>query len=246
MDATPIGRVHSMEHFSTVDGPGIRFVLFLQGCPQRCAYCHNPDTWATDAGNDMSVSDAVAAALRYKPYFETSGGGVTVSGGEPLLQASFVAALFRTLKAEGVSTCLDTSGSILPESSPAVSEVLANTDLVLLDIKHSNPEAHLALTGFPLTLPLRFLSRLDAMRIPAIIRHVVIPGMTDAPAHLDALRAMLAPHACVEEIEMLPYHTLGDEKWHALGLTPPLAGIPEMGGAALEMLQKRMNHPGEA
>lgn len=237
----PVGRIHSLEHFSTVDGPGIRFVVFLQGCPLRCLYCHNPDTWETAGGESMTVEEVVRRALRYRPYFETSGGGVTLSGGEPLLQADFAAALFRSLRAEGVHTCLDTAGSLLPEDVSAISDLLGATDLVLLDIKESDPLRHEKLTGIPAERPLRFLSELDRRGLPSIVRQVIVPGWTDDDAQIDALGARLAGHPSVREVELLPYHTLGASKWQALGLAEPLAGTPAMDPVRLEALQARIN-----
>ena len=171
------GKIHSTESFGTVDGPGIRFVVFMQGCPLRCKYCHNRDTWDVNAGTTISSHELIKKILRDKPYFSSSGGGVTVSGGEPLLQAEFVTELFKELKSIGIHTCLDTSGN-LPITSQ-IKELLQYTDLVLLDIKHINSEKCQELTGLTNDHELSFAKYLSSHNIPVWIRQVLVPGYTD-------------------------------------------------------------------
>jgi pyruvate formate lyase activating enzyme len=232
------GRVHSIETFGTVDGPGIRFVVFLQGCPWRCRYCHNPDTWRVDAGTSMTASSLVAQACRYKAWFSSSGGGVTVSGGEPLLQAAFVADFFERCRAEGLHTCLDTAGAADSVDEASLSRVLAETDLVLLDIKHTDPAAHLSLTGGRPDSALALARRLADMRIPVILRHVVVPGLTDADAHIGRLVRMACAMENVREIQWLPYHRLGVYKWHELGIPYSLEEVPPADEALLSHVRQ--------
>lgn len=232
-----MGQIHSLEHFSTVDGPGIRFVAFLQGCPLQCVWCHNPDTWAFEGGSTMSEKELVQSILRYKPYFLSSGGGVTVSGGEPLMQAAFVASLFEMLHLEGIATCLDTAGTLLPQEHDVVDRLLLSTDIVLLDIKHTDAAQHRILTGGELNTTLLFLSELNTRGIPVIIRNVVLPGINDDEKDIRQLVELVTSYACVTKIELLPYHTLGKHKWAAAGLAEPLPGIPDMSFERTAQLQ---------
>ena len=218
------GHIHSFESFGTVDGPGIRFVVFMQGCPMRCLYCHNPDTW-TGGGTEHSVEDVAARVLRYRNYF-SNGGGVTVSGGEPMLQQAFVTELFNKLKAEGLNTCLDTSGVMFDEKDPdAVMPLLNATDLVLLDIKHIDPEEHKKLTGRGNENILAFAKYLSAPGKKMWIRHVLVPGKTDRDDWLTRLRAFIDTLDTVEKVEVLPYHTMGVVKYEKLGYDYPLQGV---------------------
>jgi len=210
-----IGRIHSFETFGTVDGPGIRFVIFMQGCHLKCKYCHNRDTWETTAGTEYSVSDIIQKAIRLKPYMNTSNGGVTISGGEPLLQAKFVKELFKELKEKNIHTALDTSGN-LPVSQD-IKELLQYTDLVLLDIKHINNEKAVNLTGLPNTNTLNFAKYLSENNIHMWIRQVLIPGFTDDEKDLKELKSFVDTLKNVDKIEILPYHNLGKFKWEELG-----------------------------
>ncbi len=221
------GRIHSFESFGTVDGPGIRFVVFLQGCPLRCQYCHNPDTWG--AGGEEYDAEAVAnKALRYKNYFGDKG-GVTVSGGEPLLQIDFVIELFKILKAKGVHTCVDTSGiTFRPEDEKCVQkheELLAVTDLFLLDIKHIDDEACKKLTGKSNKNTLAFAKFLSERGKSMWIRQVLVPNITDGEESLQKTRAFIDTLQTVEKVEVLPYHTLGVVKYEKLGIPYPLQGV---------------------
>ena len=218
------GFIHSFESFGTVDGPGIRFVVFMQGCPMRCKYCHNPDSWDAAGGTETTAEALVAEALKYKKYFGTRG-GVTATGGEPLLQLDFLLELFGLLKKKGIHTCLDTSGICFREEDERYRKLLEVTDLVLLDIKHIDAEAHKALTGQKIDAPLKFAEFLSDNRKPVWIRHVLVPGITDDDGALRALKAFLGTLTNVEKVEVLPYHTMGVDKYEKLGIPYPLAGV---------------------
>lgn len=216
------GLVHSTESFGSVDGPGIRFLIFLQGCPLRCRFCHNPDTWAyeTDHAKFMTSEELLSRALRYKPYWGTTG-GITVSGGEPLLQIDFLLDLFQKAKAAGIHTALDTSGAPFTKEEPFYGKfmtLLQYTDLVLLDLKMMDPEAHKNLTGQTNVHILEMASLLNALQIPVWIRHVLVPGLTDGEADLKKMNAFIESLSNIERVELLPYHTLGIYKWKELGI----------------------------
>ena len=216
-------RVHSIETFGTVDGPGIRFVVFLQGCPLKCMYCHNRDTWEINAGNITNISDLVDEIKRYFPYIKSSNGGVTVSGGEPLLQAKMVTELFKELKKYNVHTALDTAGS-LPINDD-IKKLLNFTDLVLLDIKHIVDEKAKVLTGMSNKNNLTFAKYLSDNNIPVWIRQVIVPGYTDDKKDLLLLKDFLSTLTNVKKIELLPYHDLGKFKWKEMNLVYPLEGV---------------------
>lgn len=217
------GKIHSFESFGTVDGPGIRFVVFLQGCPMRCRYCHNPDTWDAGGGQAYTAEEVAREALKYKSYFADNG-GVTVSGGEPLLQLDFLIELFTLLKRKNIRTCVDTSGACFDEDDPRYEKLLAVTDLFLLDIKHIDDDAHRALTGRSNVKPLAFAKYLSGHGKPMWIRHVLVPGVTDDDGALRRLRGFLDTLQTVERVEVLPYHTMGVQKYRALGLEYSLDG----------------------
>ena len=218
-----IGKIHSVESFGTVDGPGIRFVVFMQGCTLKCKYCHNRDTWDTHSGTEISVQELVKQILNYKTYIDNSGGGVTVSGGEPLLQAEFVTELFKNLKSIGIHTVLDTAGSI--PISNQIKDLLKYTDLVLLDIKHIDNEKCINLTGFSNKNNLEFAKYLSNLKIPVWIRQVLVPGYTDDKFDLQKLKKFLDTLENVEKIELLPYHDLGKFKWKEIGETYELENV---------------------
>ncbi len=222
-----IGRIHSFESFGTVDGPGIRYVVFLQGCPLRCQYCHNPDTWGA-GGKEYAAEQVVAQALRYKNYFGEKG-GVTVTGGEPLLQIDFVIELFTLLKEQGIHTCVDTSGITFRASDKACVEkhekLLAVTDLFLLDIKHIDEEKCKALTGRSNENTLAFAKFLSERNKPIWIRQVLVPDITDDEEDLKATRKFIDGLSSVERVEVLPYHTMGTVKYEKLGIEYPLKGV---------------------
>lgn len=219
------GRIHSLETFGTVDGPGIRFVLFLQGCALRCRYCHNPDSWDTQAGTARSVDDILAEIEPYVEYYKSSGGGITVTGGEPTLQAPFVAELFRGCKERwGLHTALDSSGFCDPSHAE---QLLSVTDLVLLDLKFMDREGHSALTGQPNDRILAFAKHLSHKGKKMWIRRVLVPGLTDKEEDLIALGRFLKELDGVEKLEVLPYHRMGEYKWQQLGIPYSLENIPE-------------------
>lgn len=221
------GYIHSFESFGTVDGPGIRFVVFMQGCPLRCKYCHNPDTW-TKGGTAYTAEQVCAEALKYRNYFGDTG-GVTVSGGEPLLQMDFVTELFEKLKGKGIHTALDTSGYMFdpenPESVKKHKALIRFTDLVLLDIKHIDSKSHESLTGKGNEHTLAFAKFLSDNGISMWIRHVLVPGLTDDDEALKRLKAFIDTLETVKKVEVLPYHTMGEVKYEKLGYDYPLKGV---------------------
>ena len=219
------GRIHSFESFGTVDGPGIRFVVFMQGCLMRCKYCHNPDTWNFDGGKIYSAQEVATRALKYKNYYK-NGGGITVSGGEPLAQAEFVAELFKIMKDNGVHTAIDTSGIMFtPQNKQKIDQVLRFCDLVLLDIKHIDDGAHKDLTGVSNENVLNFAKYLSDMGKKVWIRHVLVPQLTDADKYLKGLKAFISTLSNVEKVEVLPYHTMGEIKYEKLNINYPLKGV---------------------
>ncbi|QIR14222.1 pyruvate formate lyase 1-activating protein [Shewanella aestuarii] len=219
-----IGRIHSIESFGTVDGPGIRYIVFMQGCLMRCQYCHNRDTWDLDDGKEMVVDELMSQIKTYRPFLESSGGGVTASGGEAILQAEFVAELFSACKKEGIHTCLDTNGFVR-KYEPVIDELLDNTDLVLLDIKQMDDPTHINLTKVSNQRTLQFAEYLAKRGQKTWIRYVVVNGFTDDVASAIKLAEFIKPMSNVEKVELLPYHQLGEHKWQAYGEISPLANI---------------------
>lgn len=217
------GRVHSFESFSTVDGPGVRFVIFLQGCPLRCKYCHNRDTRDVNLGEVYTVDEVVEKVLNYKEYIQNNG-GVTISGGEPLIQLDFVIGIFKRLKEHNIHTALDTSGFI---DADKLKDLLDYTDLVLLDLKQMDDDSHKDLIGVSNEKILKFAKHLSDMSVPMWIRHVLVPGYTDNEEHLIKLKEFIQTINSVEKVEVLGYHTMGKDKWEQLGETYPLEGVPE-------------------
>lgn len=218
------GRVHSIESMGLVDGPGVRTVVFLQGCKLRCAYCHNPDTWARDGGTEMTPEELMKKILRYKPYFERSGGGVTFSGGDPLLQPEFLLEMLKLCKENNIHTTLDTAGYGFGEYK----EILSYTDLVLLDIKHVDDIGYKNLTGRSKQGLNQFLAALEKTDVKLWIRHVVVPGITDSEEHMKKLQEIIKEIKNVEKVELLPYHTLGVTKYDKLGISYRLSGVEPM------------------
>ena len=230
-----LGNIHSLESFGTVDGPGIRFVVFMQGCPLRCLYCHNPDSWDSKQRGQYQLSpeELLAEVMRYKNFIAR--GGVTVTGGEPLMQAEFVKEFFLHCREAGIHTALDTSGAIF---TPAVRETLDVTDLVLLDIKSIDPIQHKALTGAKQDNTLRCLDYLEEQQIPVWIRHVLVPGWTDDDGLLQRLADFLRPYKCIEKVELLPYHTMGTRKYEQMGMDYPLKDTPPLSAERLKRAQE--------
>ena len=221
--------LHSFESFGTVDGPGIRFVVFFQGCPMRCIYCHNPDTWATNKdAKQYTVAEVMEKIKKNRPFYRS--GGITATGGEPLLQIGFLTELFSAAKAEGFHTCLDTSGITFDKSSEAklldFGKLLDVCDLVMLDIKHMNDKEHKKLTGHGNGNILDFAKFVDSRNIPLRIRQVIVPGITDTDEQLTALGEFVSVLKSFEKLELLPYHDMGRVKYEALGLPYPLCDTP--------------------
>ena len=216
-------KVHSIQTLGAVDGPGVRFVVFTQGCPLRCSCCHNPDTWEVHGGREMEEREIVQKCLRYREYFGKEG-GITVSGGEALLQARAVSELFRLCKEQGINTCLDTSGCILNDD---VRELLRVTDRVLLDIKYVTDEQYRQHVGCSLQTVLDFLGYLNEQKIPTTLRQVIIPTLNDDEENIRALCAIRDGHKCVDKVELLPFRKLCQSKYDNLGLEFPLSHLPE-------------------
>lgn len=218
------GYVHSTESFGTVDGPGIRFVVFLQGCPLRCLYCHNPDTWKIGTGNKKSTDELLKEYDKNRDFYKR--GGITVTGGEPLLQLDFVTELFEKAKEKGIHTCLDTSAITFNREKEAVlsafDRLLKVTDLVMLDIKHIDPDSHKKLTGADNKNVLAFAEYLEEKGKPFWVRHVIVNGYTDKREDLIRLGKYLAGFTCLKALDVIPYHTMGKSKYEALGIEYPL------------------------
>ena len=228
MENKVVGAIHSIESFGSVDGPGVRYILFLLGCPLRCKYCHNPDTWANSKETmEMTPQEALEKALKYKTYWGNEG-GITISGGEPLLQIDFLIELFKLAKKEGVNTCIDTSGANFTREEPffnKFNELMKNTDLLLLDIKHIDSQKHKELTGKPNDNILDMAKYLSDNNKDMWIRHVLVPKVTDDKEDLQALSDFVKSLKTVKRFEILPYHTLGVFKWHDLGVKYELEDI---------------------
>lgn len=216
-----IASVHSWELVTSVDGPGTRMTLFLAGCPLRCQYCHNPDTWRQRDGELTAIDDILARIRRYLPVFRATGGGLTISGGEPLQQAAFVTRLARAAAELGVHVALDTSGNLGRAASDGL---LDDLSLVLLDVKSGLPETYREVTGRELQPTLDFGDRLAARGVPAWVRFVLVPGLTDARENVDAVADIVARWSNVQRVEVLPFHQMGTSKWERLGIPYPLAG----------------------
>ncbi len=224
--------VHSIETFGNVDGPGIRFVIFFQGCMLRCKYCHNPDTWnlQNDNARQMSVDELVNEAVKYKAFFQTSGGGVTLSGGEPLLQIDFILELFAKLKQLGINTCIDTCGGCYadtPSFNEKLKKLITFTDLFLVDLKHIDNEKHKQLTKRPNKNIIAFTNFLSNNGAKMWIRHVLVPQWTDDDHYLQKLREYIDTLQGVERIEVLPYHSMAKFKYEELGIEYPLKDVPQ-------------------
>lgn len=221
------GFIHSTESFGSVDGPGVRFVIFVAGCPMRCQFCHNPDTWNMQVGEQKSADELLAQALRYRSYWK-DGGGITVSGGEPLLQMDFMIELFQKAKEKGINTTIDTSGAPFTRKEPffgKFNELMKYTDLLLVDIKHIDDEQHKLLTGQTNKNILDMARYLSEIGKPVWIRHVLVPEKSDKDEYLKELYKFIKTLDNVEKVEVLPYHTFGEYKWKELGYDYPLAGI---------------------
>lgn len=233
-----MGKIHSIETFGTVDGPGVRFVVFFQGCPMRCQYCHNPDTWQTEDGQEIEAEEILSRMERNIAFYKT--GGITATGGEPMLQIEFLTELFAKAKERGIHTCLDTSGILFPggETEMTLEEwtrrmvqidcLLSVTDLIMLDIKHIEPKSHRMLTGHDNENVLAFARYLNDKKKPVWIRHVVVPGITFYKEELTGLGHFLGTLSNVEKLEVLPYHALGKVKYDNLGMDYVLKDTPQL------------------
>ncbi|HCW54432.1 MAG TPA: pyruvate formate lyase-activating protein [Clostridium sp.] len=218
------GKIHSIETMGLVDGPGIRVVVFFQGCALRCKYCHNPDTWAQSGGEEYTPEELVKKLERFKSYFSTSGGGVTFSGGEPLRQPEFLLEVLKLCKEKGIHTCIDTSGYGFGEYN----EILKYTDLVLFDIKHYTKEGYKNITLREIDESLNFIEAMKRNNTKMWIRHVVVPGLTDSEEHLRGLKEFIDTIPNVEKVELLPYHLLGANKYEIMKINYPLDGVNAM------------------
>ncbi|NUY57201.1 pyruvate formate lyase 1-activating protein [Salinivibrio sp. MA351] len=232
-----IGRIHSFESCGTVDGPGIRFIVFMQGCLMRCKYCHNRDTWDTHGGKEVTVDEIMKDVLAYRHFITASGGGVTASGGEAMLQPEFVRDFFQAAQAKGIHTCLDTNGYIR-KHTPVIDEVLDATDLVMLDLKQLNDEVHEDLVGVSNRRTLDFANYLHKIGQKTWIRYVVVPGYTDDDDSAHRLGQFIKGMDNIEKVELLPYHQLGEHKWEALGYEYELKDV---GTPSKEMMDNVKN-----
>lgn len=228
-----MGRVHSFQSLGTVDGPGVRFVVFLQGCPLQCGCCHNPDSRDFAGGTEFSAEAVVQKVLRCREYFGEQG-GITLSGGEPLMQAAFAAEIFRLCRKEGIHTCLDTSGCRLDEE---VKTLLSLTDRVLLDVKYANENDYQRYVGTSLEPVLNFLSHLNELSLPTTLRRVIVPTLNDKKEEILALKALADAHPCVDKIELLPFKKLCQTKYDMLGIPFPFADLPTPDAAQMAALE---------
>ena len=214
-----VGQVHSIQSLGTVDGPGLRFVVFLQGCNLRCGCCHNPDTWEMQSGKQFTAEEIVEKALNYKEYFGEKG-GITLSGGEPLLQAEFCYEIFKLCHENGINTCLDTSGSILSDN---VKKLLTETDRVLLDIKYTEDDLYIKNVGCSLEKPLQFLYYLNEQKIPVTLRQVIIPTLNDNEKNIEKLNEIIRKHSCIDKVELLPFKKICQTKYDNMKISFPFA-----------------------
>ncbi len=230
------GYVNSIQSLGTVDGPGIRFVVFMQGCNLRCGCCHNPDTWNMNEGKVYSHEEIIDKAERYREYFKGEG-GITLSGGEPLLQAEFSKELFKEAKKRNINTCLDTSGSILTDE---VKELLLYTDRVLLDIKYTNDEMYREYVGCSMDKPLEFLSLLNEMKIPVTLRQVIIPTLNDNEKNISKLKEIIKNNPCIDKTELLPFKKICKVKYENLKIPFPFNKFEEPGEAEIKKLEEML------
>lgn len=232
-----IGRVHSIQSMGTLDGPGVRFVVFMQGCNLRCKCCHNPDTWSLSDGTEYTPQEIVNKAIRFKEYFGNDG-GITLSGGEPLLQPHFAHKVFSLCHSEGINTCLDTSGSILNED---VKKLLSETDRVLLDIKYTTDELYKENVGCSFLKTVEFLEYLNDKKIPTTLRQVIIPTMNDNRENIITLQGIAKNHSCVDKIELLPFRKICQVKYDKMNITFPFANIPEPDKKAMSQFEEMIS-----
>ena len=231
------GFIHSIESFGTVDGPGIRLTVFFQGCPMRCLYCHNPDTWTPKGGTSVTVEKILEIYNKTQSFYQK--GGITATGGEPLMQLSFLTELFEQARARQIHTCLDTSGILFrKDRKEEYKRLLLATRLILLDIKQAFPEEHKKLTGQPQAPVLEFLDFTTEEKVPVVIRHVIVKSFTDSPAELKEVGRILAEHPNIKGLEVLPYHNMGERKYEELNLPYPLKGMENLSREDAEKARK--------
>ena len=240
-DKHTMARIHSIETLGTVDGPGLRFVVFMQGCHLKCKYCHNRDTWNTCAGDLITIDELLNKIEKYTNYFKASGGGVTISGGEPLLQVDFLISLFTKLKEDNISTAIDTSGMF--HLTEKIKQLIDLTDLFLLDIKHIDSKKCKGLVGFSNEKELAFARYLNQNNKPIWIRQVLIPGITDNEEDLLKLKDFISSLSCVEKVVLLKYHNMGKYKWENLGYTYELDDVPNATDEDLKRAKKILGIP---
>lgn len=232
------GYVHSIQSMGTLDGPGVRFVVFMQGCNLRCGCCHNPDTWEMNTGTEYTPVEIADKAIRYREYF-ASDGGITVSGGEPLLQAKFVHQLFKICHERGINTCLDTSGDILNDD---VKKLLTETDRVLLDIKYTDDELYRKHVGCSMDKPMEFLSYLNEQKIPVTLRQVIIPTVNDNTENILKLKEIVLKHRCIDKTELLPFRKICQVKYDKMNIPFPFGHLPEPKKEDMAELEKILNN----
>ncbi len=233
-----IGRVHSILSLGTVDGPGVRFVVFMQGCPLRCKCCHNPDTWDFEGGSEYTPKDLVDKAKRYREYFGDKG-GITLSGGEPLMQAEFCSEVFKLCHDEGINTCLDTSGVVLND---AVKQLLCHTDRVLLDLKYCDDDLYHENVGCSIDAPLEFLAYINKKRIPTTVRQVIIPTVNDDEQRVVELKEIVSRYSCVDKIELLPFKKICQVKYDNMAIPFPFGHLPEPSKNKMAELESIINN----
>ena len=233
------GRVHSFQSLGTVDGPGIRYVVFLQGCNLRCGCCHNPDTWDMCGGTEYTAEEILSRVIRFREYFGEKG-GITLSGGEPLLQSEFAYELFALCHKNGINTCLDTSGSILNDD---VKRLLSETDRVLLDIKYADDEAYRRYVGCSIEKPLEFLDYLNSQKIPVTLRQVTIPTLNDNELSVKFLTELRSRYGVIDKIELLPFRKICQVKYDDMGIEFPFRDIPTPSAEQMEKLKNELNAP---
>ncbi len=237
-----LGIIHSKESFGTVDGPGLRYVLFLKGCPMRCIYCHNPDTWEQSGGEKITADEVISEIIKNRAFYEN--GGITVSGGEPLLQIDFLIELFQKAKAENIHTCIDTSGITFDRNNLALikkfDKLLNLTDLVMLDIKHIDPVKHKELTGKDNKNILEFAKFLEERNTPLWVRHVVLEGYTDDQIYLEKLGEFIGKLKNLKALDVIPYHTFGVSKYEKLGIKYPISNINALSKEKLLIAKKHI------
>jgi pyruvate formate lyase activating enzyme len=230
------GQVHSIQSLGTVDGPGLRFVVFLQGCNLRCKCCHNPDTWERHGEKTFTAEEIVNKASKYREYFGEKG-GITLSGGEPLLQPDFAYEIFKLCHENGINTCLDTSGSLLNDS---VKKLLTETDRVLLDIKYTDDELYRQNVGCSLEKPMEFLSYLNEQKIPTTIRQVIIPTLNDNEENIEKLNAIVEKYTCIDKVELLPFKKICQTKYDSMNIEFPFANMDTPSKETMEKLRNKL------